>query len=102
MMKIISKRKLLKAKNLLLQQRMKKNLMMIMRMDIRMIDIPDHHRDHHQEEKHVVVVDDIEIIVDIPRHQVHGLPLQAHRLIVHVHHQVVHIEDIDVDDHVSF
>ncbi len=63
-----------------------------------MIDILD----HHQEEKNVVVVEDIDIIVDIHHHQVHDLPIQAHRLIVHVHHQVVHIEDIDVDDHVSF
>ncbi len=68
-----------------------------------MIDILDQHQDHHQEkEEDVVVVDDIDIVVVIHHHPVHVLLLQAHRLIVHVHHQVVHIEEIDVDDHVSF
>jgi hypothetical protein len=67
-----------------------------------MIDILDRHQDRHQEGKHVVVAENIDIVVDIHHHQLHGLPIQAHRLIVHVRHQVVHIEDIDVDDHVSF
>lgn len=66
-----------------------------------MIDVLDHHHDHPQDEDDVVVVDDIDIVVDIRRHhQVHVLPIQAHRLIVHVRLPVVHIEDIDVDDQV--
>jgi hypothetical protein len=65
-----------------------------------MIDVRNRPQGHHQEEKHVVAIEDIVIVVDIHRLQVHDLPIQAHRLIVHVHHQVDHIEDIDVDDHV--
>jgi hypothetical protein len=68
-----------------------------------MVEILDQHQHHRQGEKDtVVVVDDINVVVDIHHHQVHVLPIQVHHLIVHVHHQVVHIEDIDVDDHVSF
>lgn len=66
-----------------------------------MIDILDHHLDHHQDDEDVVVVENIVIVVDIHHHHpVHVLPLQVHRLIVHVHLPVVHIEDIDVDDQV--
>jgi len=84
-------------KNLLLQQRMKKNLMIkIMTLNT----ILDQHQDHQQEEDDVEVIDDIDIVAVIHHHQV--LLIQAHRLIAHVHHQVVHIEDRDVDDQVSF
>lgn len=68
-----------------------------------MIDVLDRHQDHHRDDDDdVVVIDDIDIIVvDIHRlHQAHVLPIQAHRLIVHVRLRVVHIEDIDVGDQV--
>ncbi len=64
------------------------------------IDLLDHHHEHHRDEENIVVVDDIDIAVYV-HHLVHVRRLQVHRLIVHVHHQVDHIEDIDVDDHVS-
>jgi hypothetical protein len=84
-------------KNLSLQQRMKKNLMI---KKITLTAILDQHQDHQPEEDDVEVIDDIGIVVVIHHHQV--LLIQAHRLIAHVHHQVVHIEDRDVDDQVSF
>ena len=65
-----------------------------------MIDILDHRLDHHQDDENAVVGENIVVVVVDIRHHHQVLPIQVHRLIVHVRLPVVHIEDIDVDDQV--